>query len=248
MAYFDRPIFSAFQGTKNGLRSVRSRRSPRGARPLRHLQRLRRRGHTLGKIQSRACPLEGTAVGLRASISFIDPPNSGGRADHAVRVHVPCSAGAQEYSLRSQGVSALPASAPRMDAWVSVRSLHRILVCSRVSAAVRGARHSCAQWCRLRGWSAGLAISPTSGLHAPGELVNASASVGRARTLRIYSHPAGDLGHVLLERASPFTLETVRESNVTCSFIADVPAYGWVRDTLGSPRSFSDDLGLADAD
>ena len=68
-------------------------------------------------------------------------------------------------------------------------------------------------------------------LHAPGELVSALASEGRERTLGIYSRPAGDAGHVLfdlelgerrivsnvLERATPFMLDTVREPRVTGS-------------------------------
>ncbi len=76
----------------------------------------------------------------------------------------------------------------------------------------------------------------------------------------MYSHSADEVGHVLFdpelgerrtvsavfERTSPFMLDIGRESRVTCLYFADVPASAWVRETLGSPRWFGDDLGLVE--
>jgi hypothetical protein len=49
----------------------------------------------------------------------------------------------------------------------------------------------------------------------------------------------------VFERATLFILDSVRSSSVTSMFFAATPALSWVREFLGTPRWFSDDLGLA---
>ena len=50
---------------------------------------------------------------------------------------------------------------------------------------------------------------------------------------------------IVLGRATPFIIDTVRASTVTGMFFAATPALHWVREFLGTPRWFGDDLGLA---
>jgi hypothetical protein len=138
------------------------------------------------------------------------------------------------------------------------RLLEVLLEASRMALNARPSTRPTLQASRTERW---YGHQPYVGafLHAPGDLVETPAHDGIARTLGIYSCPAEDAGHIVFDlelgsrrivpnvfgRATPFIVDMVRASEITGMFFADTPDLCYVRGSLGTPRWFGDDLGLA---
>jgi hypothetical protein len=141
---------------------------------------------------------------------------------------------------------------------LSPRLLEVLLEASRTALNARPSTRPTIQASRAERWYGHQPYVGTF-LHAPGELVEVPASDGSARTLGFYSCPDADSGHVVFDlelgarrvvpnvlgRASPFIVDTVRESKVTGMYFTATPALHWIRGNLGIPHWFGDDLGLA---